>query len=98
MLRAVDPGYDVEDVFTFQMAIDDEPGMDDAVSIARFHLDFMDRLRALPGVETVGLVENVPLNEGVGVVPFQTEATIADVGADSKPILAEVQTNLVDVL
>jgi predicted permease len=80
-LRAVDPGYDVEDVFTFQMAIDEEPGIDDAVSMARFHLDFMDRLRALPGVETVGIVENVPLNEGVGVGPFQTDATIDDVGA-----------------
>lgn len=80
-LRAVDPGYDVEDVFTFQMAIDDEPGIEDAVSMARFHLDFMDRLRALPGVETVGIVENVPLNERVGVGPFQTEATIDDVSA-----------------
>ncbi len=32
---------------------------------ASFHLAFMERLRALPGVETVGIVENFPLNEGV---------------------------------
>jgi predicted permease len=77
----VDPGYDVEDVFTFQMAIEDEPGLEDAVSLARFHLDFLDRLRALPGVASAGIVENVPLNEGVGVGPFQTEATMDDEGA-----------------
>jgi predicted permease len=80
-LQAVDPGYDVEDVFTFQMAIEDEPGLEDAVSLARFHLDFLDRLRALPGVASAGIVENVPLNEGVGVGPFQTEATMDDEGA-----------------
>ena len=72
-LRQVDPGYDVEDRFTFQIAIESEPGMDNAVSVSRFHLDFMDELRAMPGVESVGLVENVPLNEGVGTVPFVTE-------------------------
>ncbi len=69
-LRAVDPGYDVEDVFTFQIAVEDEPGMEDGPDFARFHLDFMDRLRALPGVETVGIVENVPLNEGVRSMRF----------------------------
>ena len=80
-LRGVDPGYEIEDVFTFQMAIDDEPGIEDAVTMARFHLDFMDRLRALPGVESVGIVENVPLNESVGVGPFHTEATLDAAGA-----------------
>jgi len=34
---------------------------------------FMDRLRALPSVESVGLVENVPLNEGLSDTRFQTE-------------------------
>ena len=74
-LRSVDAGYEVEDVFTFQIAVDDEPGLDGATQLARFHLDFMDRLRALPGVESVGLVENVPLNEGVRVTAFATRAT-----------------------
>jgi len=74
-LSSVDAGYDVEDVFTFQIAVDDEPGLDEAVPLARFHLDFMDRLRALPGVESVGLVENVPLNEGVRLTSFQTRST-----------------------
>lgn len=77
-LRQVDPGYEIGDRFTFQMAVESEPGLDDAVALARFHLDFMDQLRALPGVESVGLVENVPLNEGVGSVPFITEDMSAE--------------------
>lgn len=71
-LRGVDPGYDTDDVFTFQMA----PERDDLVdgpSWTRFHLDFMGRLRALPGVESVGIVENVPLNESVASRDFLPE-------------------------
>ena len=35
--------------------------------------DFMDRLRALPGVQMVGMVENVPLNESTGIVSVRNE-------------------------
>jgi predicted permease len=82
-LRAVDPGYDTTDVLTFQFA-PDEAHLTDGPSWARFHLDFMDRLRALPGVETVGIVENVPLDEGLWGVGFLTkESAAAD--AESGP-------------
>jgi len=76
-LRHVDPGYDTEDVFTFQIARD-RPELNDGPSFARFNLEFMDRLRALPGVESVGLVENVPLNEGLASAPFLTEEHAGD--------------------
>lgn len=75
-IRSVDPGYDVDDIFTFQAA----PSADhlvDGPSWTAFHLDLMDRIRALPGVESVGLVENVPLNEGVGDGRFLTEESAA---------------------
>ena len=62
-LRSVDPGYDTKDLFTFQIA-PEGPHLPDGPAYARFSLQFMDRLRALPGVESVGLVENIPLNEG----------------------------------
>ncbi len=76
-LRNVDPGYDTEDIFTFQIAPDSDD-LTDAPSYARFHMDFMDRIRALPGVESVGLVENVPLNEGVRDTRFLTSDMVAD--------------------
>jgi predicted permease len=77
-LRNVDPGYDTKDIFTFQIA-PERPELSDGPSFARFELEFMDRLAALPGVESVGLVENVPLDEGVRSERFRTE----DMGADA---------------
>ncbi len=63
-MRTVDPGYDTRDIFTFQIAPEGEH-LHDAASFARFHLAFMDRLAHLPGVTSVGIVDNVPLNEGL---------------------------------
>lgn len=76
-LRSVDPGYDIADVFTFQFAPEQER-LADGPSWARFHLDFLQRLAALPGVSSVGIVENVPLNEGTITVPLRTEAMGSD--------------------
>jgi len=76
-LRHVDPGYDTSDVFTFQIARE-RPDLNDGPSFARFNLEFMDRLRALPGVESVGLVENVPLNEGLAAAAFVPEERAGD--------------------
>jgi predicted permease len=75
-LRDVDPGYDTRDVFTFQIAPETE-SEDQAGWYARFHLDFMKRLAGLPGVAGVGIVENVPLNEGLSGGRFRTEAQAA---------------------
>jgi predicted permease len=71
-LRAVDPGYDTRDVFTFQFA-PEQAALKDGPTWARFHLDFLDRLAALPGVTSVGLVENVPLDEGMRGERFRSE-------------------------
>lgn len=82
-LRSVDPGYDTEDILTFQFA-PDQAHLTDGPSWARFHLDFMDRLRTVPGVEGVGIVENVPLDEGLRGVAFVTEGQ-ADRDSDGGP-------------
>jgi predicted permease len=76
-LKSVDPGYVVEDIYTFQMA-PEQAQLRDGPSWANFHLAFMERLGALPGVETVGIVENFPLDEGVAVTPFSTDAASPD--------------------
>ena len=71
-LRRVDPGYDTEDIFTFQTAPDPRShGLVDAVTLAQFHYDFMDRLAALPGVRSVGLANTLPLDEGAGLTAFR---------------------------
>jgi putative ABC transport system permease protein len=76
-LTNVDPGYVVEDIFTFQMA-PEQAQLRDGRSWANFHLAFMERLRALPGVEAVGIVENFPLNEGFATLGFTVEPPPAD--------------------
>jgi predicted permease len=76
-LRHVDPGYETKNLMTFQFA-PDQPTLTSPESWARFHMDFMDRLRALPGVQSVGVVENVPLNEGTALAPFRTEEMSVD--------------------
>jgi hypothetical protein len=75
-LKNVDPGYVVEDIFTFQMA-PEQAQLNSAQTWASFHLAFMERLRALPGVETVGIVENFPLDEGFSTIGFTPEPTAA---------------------
>jgi predicted permease len=76
-LRDVDPGYETADVFTFQFA-PEQDHLVDGPSWARFHMDFLDRLEALPGVRSAGIVENVPLNESLRGMSYETEETAGD--------------------
>jgi predicted permease len=78
-LRNVDPGYDTKDLYTFQFA-PEQPHLVDGPSWARLHLMVMDRLRALPGVTDVGVVNNIPLDEGTETWRFLTEGMSQDSG------------------
>jgi putative ABC transport system permease protein len=71
-LRHVHPGYDTANLYTFQFAPEQER-LTDGPAWGQFHLDFMNRLRGLPGVEAVGIVNNIPLDEGTGRSRFLTE-------------------------
>ena len=77
-LRSVDPGFETADIFTFQMAPNPrELGIVDGPGAAQFHYGFLDRVAALPGVQSVGLVDTLPLDEGAANVRFATERTEA---------------------
>ena len=78
-LRTVDPGYETADIYTFQFAPEQER-LIDGPTWGRFHLDFMDRLRALPGVTAVGVVNNIPLDEGTGTGRFLTDSMAPEGG------------------
>lgn len=71
-LRQVHPGYDTKNLFTFQIA-PSRPTLNSARTYADFDLQFIDRLRALPGVQLVGLIENVPLDEGTSSLRIRAE-------------------------
>ena len=64
-LSRVDAGYDTKGIFTFQIAAGG-PDLNDRASVSRFQYVFMDRLKALPGVESVGFISTLPLDEGAG--------------------------------
>ena len=64
-LSRVDAGYDTKGIFTFQIAAG-RPDLNDRASVSRFQYVFMDRLKALPGVESVGFISTLPLDEGAG--------------------------------
>ncbi len=76
-LRNVDAGYDVRNIYTFQFA-PEQPQLRDGPSLGRLHLTMMERLRALPGVTTVGVVNNIPLDEGTPSVRVLTEGMSGD--------------------
>jgi putative ABC transport system permease protein len=70
-LSRVDAGYDTKGIFTFQIAAGG-PGLNDRASVSRFQYVFMDRLKGLPGVESVGFISTLPLDEGAGSVNVTT--------------------------
>lgn len=79
-LSNVDAGYATEDIFTFQVAVRRDD-LNDRASMSRFQYEFMDRLQALPGVESVGFITTLPLDEGAGftaVTSRQLEASGAE--------------------
>ena len=59
----MDAGYDTKGIFTFQIAAGG-PDLNDRTAVSRFQYVFMDRLKALPGVESVGFISTLPLDEG----------------------------------
>jgi putative ABC transport system permease protein len=79
-LSHVDTGYDTRNIFTFQIAAG-RPDLNDRASVSRFQYAFMERLAAIPGVESVGFITTLPLDEGAGranVTTPQIEASGAE--------------------
>jgi predicted permease len=81
-LRNVNPGYDVRNIYTFQFA-PDQPNLRNGPQLGQLHLNVMDRLRAMPGVSSVGVVNNIPLDEGTGGVRVRTD----NMPADATPVM-----------
>jgi putative ABC transport system permease protein len=87
-LSRVDPGYDTKGVYSFQIA-PDRPGLDNYLAMAQFHHVLMDRLAAIPGVQSVGVVGTLPLDEGAGSALITTERIEA---SGAEPPMVRVAT------
>ena len=84
-LSNVDLGFDTKNIFTFQVA-PSGPSFNSGPAFARFHDGLMTRLRALPGVESVGFANELPLDEGASPARFATERSAA-AGQQLPPIM-----------
>jgi putative ABC transport system permease protein len=78
-LSRVELGFETKNIFTFQVA-PQRPSLNDGPSFALFHQGLMDRIKAMPGIESVGLVNELPFDEGAGNGRFATEAIEASGG------------------
>lgn len=85
-LSQVDAGYDTENIFTFQVAAS-RPDLNDRAAMSRFQYAFMDRLKTLPGVESVGYITTLPLDEGAASQNITTPALEAN-GAEAPVVRA----------
>jgi putative ABC transport system permease protein len=71
-LLRVDPGFDTRNVLRLDFALP-EPRYPQPSSKVHFYQDLMDRIRALPGVESVGATSQTPLSPGDNWGPFKIE-------------------------
>jgi putative ABC transport system permease protein len=71
-LRSVDPGFDPNDILTFRLSLP-AATYRDAANAAAFHERLLERLRAIPGVQTAGAVGDLPLAFSGNGTSFQIE-------------------------
>jgi len=72
-LNAVRPGFDMEGLGTFWVALPGARYPNDTAA-TRFHTQLLDRVRALPGVTAAGVASRLPLmSNGMSQDPFYPE-------------------------
>ena len=59
-LLQVNPGFSPENVLTMQVALPESEYKEEHQTIA-FHRQMLERIKSLPGVESVGVINNLPL-------------------------------------
>jgi predicted permease len=70
-LRKVDPGFDARNVLTLQVTLP-ETKYKDTRAKGEFSAQVLERVRALPGVESAGAISSLPLTGG-SMQPFTLE-------------------------
>lgn len=76
-LRATDPGFDPANVLTISMPV---PKTSDKAQLSVFYDEFLPRVAALPGVQSVAAIDSLPL-EGGSEQPIAVEGRPAEVFA-----------------
>jgi predicted permease len=90
-LQRVNPGFDSENVMTMTLAVARSQFPTPPQQIA-FYQQVLDRVRALPGVQSAGVVDNVPLDGGGSHQPIAIEGRPALAMADQPEVDVRVAT------
>jgi predicted permease len=70
-LSSLDPGVDIRNVLTARMALSPSTLHNPARTRAAWH-DVLDRARRIPGVQSVAIVDTVPMREGNNQIGYWT--------------------------
>jgi len=69
-LRDVDPGFEAEGLLTFQYSLP-EAEYADAALVLDFHRRLTERLAAIPGAESAGIITGLPLTQSTTATPME---------------------------
>ena len=75
-LSLLDPGINVHNVLASRMALAPNTLKDPAKTRAAWH-EALENVRSIPGVESVAMVDTVPMREGNNQIPYSTSAAPA---------------------
>ena len=67
--QAVNPGFDPESTLAVRLSLPKQ-NYQDRAALSLFHDKLSSRLQALPGVESVGVANLLPMGPGMHVIPF----------------------------
>jgi len=71
-MRRIDPGFESENRLTFRVSLP-EAEYPDAQTVGTFHRSLQERMAAIPGVRSAGLITAVPLEESKNASPMEAE-------------------------
>jgi len=84
-LQRVNPGFDADNVMTMSLAVAGAK-FPTAVQQTAFYEQVLQRVRSLPGVESAGLIDDVPLNGNGSHQPIAIEGRPAQAMADQPEV------------
>ena len=71
-MRRIDPGFDSADRLTFRVSLP-EAEYGDVGTVMAFHRGLLERVAAIPGVRSAGLITAVPLEDQKSASPMEAE-------------------------
>jgi len=89
LLRSVDPGLSPDNVLTMRVGVP-STRFPSPLQQSNFFNEALQRIRALPGVESAGVIDALPLNGGGSIQPIAIEGRPAQQMADQPEVAVRI--------